>query len=331
MARKPTYEELEHRVRELEKAEAGLKRTEEALRESEERFRHAVDNANTGVCLVSTDGHFLKVNKRLCEIYGYSKEKLEGMSVNDITHPEDVELSPEFFQRSISGEMENIVYEKRYIHSEGHVVWGQISSSIVRDLQGQPLYFISHVQDITQQKLAEEALKKGEEKFSKLFHASPVPISFTSLDDGRFLEVNEALTKIYGYEREETIDRTSTEVGLWANPKERNKIVKLAKEQGGFRDQEVRFLKKNGEHLVGLWSGEKIELGGEDCLISVLIDITESKQAEEALRENKENLDKAQEIQNTLPVKSFCLASTRPTLKNWLPRVSPIWQWAQWV
>ncbi len=130
MARKPTYEEWEHRVRELEKAEAGLKRTEEALRESEERFRHAFENATTGVCLVSTDGHFLKVNKRLCEIYGYSKEKLEGMSVNDFTHPEDVELSPEFFQRSMSGEMENIVYEKRYIHSKGHVVLGQISSSI---------------------------------------------------------------------------------------------------------------------------------------------------------------------------------------------------------
>jgi PAS domain S-box-containing protein len=283
-----------------------LKEAEGALRESEERFRLAFENANTGVSLVSTDGHFIKVNNRLSEIFGYSKEELEAMTVNDIAHPEDEELSPQFFRRSISGEIENTIYEKRYIHKQGHLVWGKVSSSIVRDSEGAPLYFISHVQDITQQKLAQQALEESQQKFSKLFQASPVFTCVTILEDGRFLEVNEAFMRITGYRREEVIGDTTAEVGLFTNPKERLKFVKLAREQGGFRDQEVNLLKKNGEPLTMLWSAEKIVIGDEDCLISAIADVTEIKKTQEALRESEGELkikaNKLEEINTALKV-----------------------------
>ena len=275
-----------------------LKQTEEALRESEQRFRHAFENANTGVCLVSTDGHFIKVNDRLCEIFGYSKEKLEGMPVNDITHPEDLELSPEFFKRSISGEMENIVYEKRYIHSKGHLVWGQISSSIVRGPEGEPLYFISHVQDITQHKLAEEALKKSEEKFSKLFQASPTYISLATLEEGRFVAVNDAFTRITGYQPNEVIGRTFREIGLWPDPDDRDDFIGQIEKDGRQYLQEVTLTRKDGGLIEGLWSVEKIELGGKDHLISMLIDITERKQIQEDLRESEQRF---REMADLLP------------------------------
>jgi two-component system cell cycle sensor histidine kinase/response regulator CckA len=134
----------------------------------------------------------------------------------------------------------------------------------------------------------EMALQKSEEKFSKLFQASPIYTCVTIVEDGRFLEVNDAFMKVTGYQREKVIGHTTTEVGLWANPEERINFVKLAKEQGRFRDQEVNFLKKNGEPLVMLWSAEKIELGGEDCFISALVDITELKKAQEELKESEE-------------------------------------------
>jgi two-component system cell cycle sensor histidine kinase/response regulator CckA len=264
------------------------RQAEKALIESEERFRHTFENANTGVCLVSTDGRFIKVNDRLCEIFGYSKKELEGMAVNDITHPEDVGLSPEFFKRSISGEMESIVYEKRYIHGKGHVVWGQISSSIVRGLEGEPLYFISHVQDITQQKLAEEALKKSEEKFSKLFQASPAYISLATVEEGRFVAVNDAFTRITGYEQSEVIGRTSREIGLWPDPDDREEFIKQIERYGRRHLQEVTLKRKDGGLIHGLWSVEKIEMEGKAHLISMLIDITEKMRADEALRESEE-------------------------------------------
>jgi PAS domain S-box-containing protein len=137
------------------------KQAEEALRESEERFRLAFENANIGMCLVDLDGYLTRVNRQMCEIFGYSQEELESITVNDIAHPEDLDISPRFIQRATSGEIEHTQFEKRYFHKRGNIVWGQVSSSLVRDLQGAPLYFISHVQDITGHKRAEEALRES--------------------------------------------------------------------------------------------------------------------------------------------------------------------------
>jgi len=139
------------------------KRAEEALQEIEERFRLAFENANIGMCLVDLQGRLTKVNHQMCEIFGYSQEELESMTVNDIAHPEDLNISTTFIQRATSGEIEYTHFEKRYFHKDGHIVWGQVSSSLVRDAQGVPQYLISHVQDITDRKLSEEALRRSEE------------------------------------------------------------------------------------------------------------------------------------------------------------------------
>ncbi|MCF8043417.1 MAG: PAS domain-containing protein [Desulfarculaceae bacterium] len=138
------------------------KQAETALRESEELFRHAFDNASTGVCLVDPQGRLIRSNDRLCEIFGYSRTELEGMSVNDIAHPDDRDLSPAFMKQSLTGEISNALFEKRYVHKEGHIVWGQVSSSLVRDAQGKPQYFVSHITDITARKQAEETLQARE-------------------------------------------------------------------------------------------------------------------------------------------------------------------------
>ena len=132
------------------------KQAEEALRESEERFRRAFENANVGMCLVDTEGRLTKVNSQMSEMFGYSQKELEAMTVNDITHPEYVDISPKFIRRASSGEITHAEFEKQYFHKKGHLVWGQISSSVVRDVKGKTLYFISHVKDITELKKAEE-------------------------------------------------------------------------------------------------------------------------------------------------------------------------------
>jgi two-component system cell cycle sensor histidine kinase/response regulator CckA len=142
------------------------KRAEEALRESEERFRLAFENANTGVCLVDLEGNLTKVNNKMCEIFGYTKEELERMTVNNIAHPEDIDKSPAFIQRTLRGETDHGTFEKRYLHKKGHVVTCQVSSSLVRNADGSPLYFISHVHDITERKQAEEALHTSEAQLS---------------------------------------------------------------------------------------------------------------------------------------------------------------------
>jgi len=302
-ALKRAHAELETRVEartaELQKVNEQLnqeiierKQTEASLRESEERFRRTFENANTGVCLVSIDGHFQQVNNRLCEILGHSKEELEGMSVNDFTYPEDREISPDFFQRSLSGEVDDIVYEKRLINAERQLVWGQISSSIVRDSGGKPLYFISHVQDITQEKITRQALKESEQKFSKLFQASPAYISLAVLAEGRFLAVNSAFEKITGYKQSEVTGRTVYELGLWAEPHGRDEFVRLIKEKGQLRSQRITLVRKDGRLIEGLWSIERIEIEGEDCIISVFDDLTELLKTQEELKQSEEKFSK---------------------------------------
>ena len=153
-------EALHQQVAELENSETVRRRAEEKLRESEERFRLSFENANIGMCLVGLDGRLTLVNSQMSEMFGYGRGELESMTVNDIAHPEDLDVSPKFIQRASSGEIDHIQFEKRYFHKQGHIVWAQVSSSLVRDAQGTPSYFISHVQDITERKRTEEALRK---------------------------------------------------------------------------------------------------------------------------------------------------------------------------
>lgn len=128
---------------------------EESQREQEERFRLAFENANDGVCLVGLDGQLLRVNARMGEIFGYSSQELQLMTVNDLTHPDHLETSTKFMNRAVHAHSDHDVFEKLYIHRDGRRVWGQVSSSLVRNDRGDPIYFISHVQDITERKRIE--------------------------------------------------------------------------------------------------------------------------------------------------------------------------------
>lgn len=128
------------------------KKAERALQESEERFRLAFENANIGVWLIDLEGALLRVNNRMCQILGYTQDELERMNVDDVTYREDISVPDDFITRSLAGKMDHISFEKRYVHKQGHLVWANVSSSLVRDSQGKPLYFISHVQDISQHK-----------------------------------------------------------------------------------------------------------------------------------------------------------------------------------
>jgi PAS domain S-box-containing protein len=139
-----------------------LKRSEEALRESEEKFRLAFDNANTAMYLVDLQGRLLQVNDKMSAIFGYSKSEMEGMSINDLALPEDSALSPKFIHEAIQGAGDSATFEERYYHQQGHIIYGQVASSLVRDAQGQPRYFISQVQDITERKRVEREKEKLE-------------------------------------------------------------------------------------------------------------------------------------------------------------------------
>jgi PAS domain S-box-containing protein len=144
------------------------RRAEAALKESEELLRLAFENANIGMCLVDLQGRLTRVNRQMSEIFGYARAELEGMTVNDIAHPDFRDVSPRFIQRAKDGDADRAEFEKAYLHKDGHLVWGRVSSSLVRDARGEPACFISHVVDVSESRRAEEALRESEERYRNL-------------------------------------------------------------------------------------------------------------------------------------------------------------------
>lgn len=132
-----------------------LGRSHVALRESEERFRSSFDNAAIGMALVGPDGRWIKVNRSLCEIVGYTESELLATSFQVITHPEDLQADLEYVGQLLAGEVRTYQMTKRYFHKDGRVVWVLLSASLVRDQTGRPLYFISQIHDITDQRRSE--------------------------------------------------------------------------------------------------------------------------------------------------------------------------------
>ncbi len=130
----------------------------EALLENEARFRGAFDNAPIGMALISLEGQWLKVNQALCKIVGYQEDELLGMTVQQMTHADDLGIDQTFIQLVLADQLKTYQMETRYFHKNGHAVPVMFSSSLVRKLDGQPLYFISKVEDITQRKQMENAL-----------------------------------------------------------------------------------------------------------------------------------------------------------------------------
>ena len=160
------------------------KRVEDTLRESEERFSGAFEHAPIGVALVSPDGRWLKVNRALCELVGYSELELLARTFQDITHPDDLDTDLENVRRILAGEIRSYQMEKRYVHAQGHLVTVLLNVSLVRDGQDQPRYFIAQIQDITERKLAEQALQTSTEEFRTLAEAMPQIVWITRPDGG---------------------------------------------------------------------------------------------------------------------------------------------------
>lgn len=137
---------------------------------------------------------------------------------------------------------------------------------------------------ITEHRQAEDALRESEEKFSRAFHTSPVIITITSLEDGRFLEVNDSYVRLTGYTREEALKQSTIDTCSWRNAEERDWVLRDLKTKGKIRNLEMSTRTKAGEMRTGLFSADLINIGGKPCVLSVIADITEQKQSEELLQ-----------------------------------------------
>ena len=136
------------------------KQAEADLQEAEERFRLAFEHAPIGMAIVALDGAFRRVNHALCEITGYEDRSLLGVTMHDITHPDDLELDADENRELLAGTIRAYRAEKRHVNASGQTIWTNVSVSLVRDGRGEPLHLIVQVEDISGRKLMEERLRR---------------------------------------------------------------------------------------------------------------------------------------------------------------------------
>ncbi|MGH3086951.1 MAG: PAS domain S-box protein [Rubrobacteraceae bacterium] len=269
----------------------GRKRDEQSLRESEERFRAAFDSAAIGMGMVSPEGRWLRVNRPLCEIVGYSEPELLELTFQDITHPDDLEKDLRWVERVLRGDIRAYQLEKRYIRKDGRIVWILLSVALVRDDRDNPLYFISQIQDITQSKRAEEALKQSEALYRTVIEQATENIFLVDVETRRIVQSNPAFRKALGYPEQDLEDMTLYDI-VAADRESVDENIRLVLTRRTSSVGERKYRRKDGSLVSVEVSASIILLDGRETLCAVAHDVTERARAQELLEERVATLSR---------------------------------------
>jgi PAS domain S-box-containing protein len=264
------------------------KRAEAALKLSEERFASAFEHAAIGKALVAPDGRWLKVNRALCELVGYSSEEILEKTFQDITHPEDLETDLGYVQQLLAGAISTYQMEKRYLHKAGHIVWVLLSVSLVCDEHGKPLYFISQIQDITKRRRAEEALQASEEKFRTVVESANDAIVTADIA-GNIVDFNQAAEKMFGRSKTEVAGQPLTILMPERFRDHHREGIERYRRTGEAhvlgRTIELYGVRRNGTEFPLQFSLASWTSRNQTFFTGVLRDITESKRIENEIKE----------------------------------------------
>jgi diguanylate cyclase (GGDEF)-like protein/PAS domain S-box-containing protein len=200
-------ESVRNALRRRELRRHGDRRTELALRASEERFRATFNQAAVGLAHVSVDGRYMLVNKRFCDILGYSAEELLQKTIWEISHPEDRELTVHQRKRLFAGEIDTFSVEKRYLRKDGSTVWANLVVSLVRNAAGNPEHSLAAYEDITQRKLVEEAMKESESRHRAVIENAAEGIIIHDAS-GHIVSANSSAERILGRHKDQLIGKS---------------------------------------------------------------------------------------------------------------------------
>jgi PAS domain S-box-containing protein len=264
-------------------------RARQKLRESEERFREVFEHAPVGMSVARPDGRIVQVNAAFCRMLGYSEQDLLESVWSKLVHPDDVAPSLTMGEQLRRDPNCCVETEKRYIHRDGTVVWGRMRMSMVRDAGGEPQYFVVHVEDISERKRAEEAARESEDRFRLVSDSCPMPMWVTG-PQGETQFINRAYQEFCGTTCEEVLD------GKWqalVHPDDVPEYVqtfqRAVQEHQAF-NAEARVRRADGEwRWIAVYAEPRFSPGGEFLgHVGVCPDITERKQAEQAIRGSEE-------------------------------------------
>ncbi|MHC1729690.1 MAG: PAS domain S-box protein [Syntrophobacteraceae bacterium] len=269
----------------------------QALRENEEKFRKIFEEGPLGMAIVSPDNRLVRVNNRLCQMLGYTEEELKTLKVKDITHEEDFQKDLHLANKAFHGEIPYYRVEKRYITKDGEIIRAHLTGTFIRDGSGTPLYGLRMIEDITEQKRAEEELKQSEQRFKGLFECAPDPYYLLDLN-GKLADCNKAAEDIIGHAREALIGKSIYELNLFS-PEElklANKV--LQRSELGYPSLPEEFTLNLRDRQVSLEVRTfPTMIGGQTLVLGIGRDITERKRMEEERKQIEAQLHHSQKME----------------------------------
>jgi len=264
----------------------------EALRASEERFASLFRLSPDIMMLVRYDNsEIVEVNQHFTQAFGWSASEILGCPTHELNLWVYPQQRDNLRQRAPLSR-EPVIQEVQLRTRSGAILDGVLSSQYI-ELQGDRLMLCTFL-DTSVRKRAENALRASEEKFAKAFMHTPDAVSITERTTGRFIEVNPSFEQQFGWSSAEAVGRTSLELGIWADPGDRQRMLEALR-SGHLNNLEVRLFSRDGKTSVNLLFGGEIELDGKTCLVLTVRNITEQRAQELALKESKQRLKLALE------------------------------------
>ncbi|MFC5699549.1 bifunctional diguanylate cyclase/phosphodiesterase [Pseudomonas sp. GCM10022186] len=257
------------------------KQTEQALQLSEQKFASVFHNCPDIIVIARrTDGSLLAVNHTFEQQIGLKASEALGRTATELDIWGIPGIGPKLLQRLQQGNpLHNL--EMPFRRSDGETFTGLISAQAI-DLDDTPALVVV-VRDITQVKETQQQLQVSEEKFARAFHASPDGLLITRISDGLLVEANEGFSRITGYSPQDIADRSTLELGLWANPVDREHMIRVIHEQGSIQHFTTAVRTKSGQVRLCELSSQPIPIGGDACMLTIARDITERQQMQEKL------------------------------------------------
>ncbi len=257
------------------------KKAEMAQRNSEERYRQIVETAQEGIWMLDENNYTIFVNKRMCEMLGYSREEMMGKQNYYFKDAEGKEKAMQDIERRKKGVTES--QTSKFIAKSGNVVWTSLSTNPIFDENGKYAGALGMFTDITERKKADEELVEAQQQFQSIFDNTADGI-YQSTTNGKFLMANPAMAGIFGYDSPETLIASITDIGtqIYANPADRKRMSELLLTKDHIENFEVQLLSKNNEII---WVSESTrivrnKMGAIIYFEGTVKDITERKKAE---------------------------------------------------
>lgn len=259
------------------------RRIELALRESEEKFSTVFHQLPVAIAVTTRgEGRYLDVNDAWLRQFGYVREAVIGRTGTELGFWVDPSVRARLAEY-LAGRPDFMGWEIEFRACDGRIVPTECSGRIF-ELGGEEVVIWS-APDITERRRMEQALRQSEEKFSAIFHRSPIPLGVTTIPEGRYLDVNAAWEGQFAYSRQQMLDRTSLDIGLWLDVSERTRLFRDAAQGAPIQHRPVHFRRGDGREILCELSGEVFDLGGERVFLWGAHDVTEHRRAQREIEE----------------------------------------------